>query len=66
MSPSAIAVFGHSGRQSPQAVHSSVILIAMEFTSSSWFFVLSSALMKNFGKYTKTQIRLSIIISEIS
>jgi len=48
MSPSPIAVFGHSGRQSPQAVHSSVILIAIKFTSLSLLFVFSSALIKNF------------------
>jgi hypothetical protein len=62
MSPSLIASLGHSGRQSPQAVHSSVILIAMKFTSLPWFFVSSSAPIKNFDKYTKIKVKLSTII----
>jgi hypothetical protein len=33
MSPSEIELVGHSGRQSPQAVHSSDIFIAMLMTS---------------------------------
>lgn len=63
MSPSLIAVFGHSGRQSPQAVHSSVILIAIKLTSLPLFFVFSSTSIKSFHKYTKIKVGLSIIIS---